>query len=132
MSTPLFRMVCVPAALDGVSEDFVEVMLRDGELALLADASGLDGINAVARRLDVPTVPVVRAEDDDDRQERTVIEHAGSLPLVWLATGFSDAARTWATDRGPMTLLVEVTGPLPDDEQRRVERFCAILGRQSE
>ena len=31
-----------------------------------------------------------------------------------------------------MTLLVEVGGPLPVDERKRIERFVAILGRQSE
>jgi len=125
-------MVCVPAALDGVSDDFTEVMLRDGHLSLQADASGLDGINAVARRLGAPTVAVVRTEDTPERQEETVIEHAGSLPLVWLAPAFGEKTRTWAQRRGPMTLLVEVDGPLSDEEQRRVERFVAILGRQSE
>ena len=33
---------------------------------------------------------------------------------------------------GPMTLLVEVAGPLADDERRRIERFVALLGRQAE
>jgi hypothetical protein len=31
-----------------------------------------------------------------------------------------------------MTLLVEPAGPLPEEERRRIERFVAILGRQSE
>jgi hypothetical protein len=31
-----------------------------------------------------------------------------------------------------MTLLVETTGTLDDDERRRIERFLAILARQSE
>ena len=31
-----------------------------------------------------------------------------------------------------MTLLVEVDGALPEVERRRIERFLAILGRQSE
>ena len=31
-----------------------------------------------------------------------------------------------------MTLLVEARGPLADDERRRIDRFVAILGRQSE
>jgi hypothetical protein len=75
---------------------------------------------------------VIRTEETPQRQEQTVIAHAGSLPLVWVGTDFSDAARTWAHDRGPMTLLVEVEGPLPEDERRRIERFVALLGRQAE
>jgi hypothetical protein len=48
------------------------------------------------------------------------------------APDFSGTVRTWARDRGPMTLLVEVDGALPEVERRRIERFLAILGRQSE
>ena len=113
MSDALFRMVCVPAALDGWSPD----MLRDGEVALLVDDGGLDAVNAVAHRLDAPTVRVVRSEDTAGAQEDTVIAYAASLPLVWIAPGFSDDARRWARDRGPMTLLVDtragLTAPLP-------------------
>ena len=63
MSDALFRMVCVPAALDGWSLD----MLRDGEVALLVDGGGLDAVTAVAHRLDAPTVRVVRSEDSTGR-----------------------------------------------------------------
>ncbi len=132
MLAPLFRMVCVPAALDGAPDGWAIEMLRNGDVALLADASGLDGINAVAHALDLVTVSVVRAEADQAAQEETVIAHAGSLPLVWLGTAFSDDARTWAHERGPMTLLVEVDGLPPEDERRRIERFVALLGRQTE
>ena len=128
MSDALFRMVCVPAALDGWSLD----MLRDGEVALLVDGGGLDAVNAVAHRLDAPTVRVVRSEDSAGAQEDTVIAYAASLPLVWIAPEFSDAARGWARDRGPMTLLVDTGAGLTDEERRRIERFLAILGRQSE
>jgi hypothetical protein len=31
-----------------------------------------------------------------------------------------------------MTLLVEAHGALPDDERRRIGRFLAMLGRQTE
>jgi uncharacterized membrane protein YebE (DUF533 family) len=31
-----------------------------------------------------------------------------------------------------MTLLAQSSGPLDDDERRRIDRFVAILGRQSE
>ena len=52
--------------------------------------------------------------DSIEVQEQTVIAHAGSLPLIWVGSAFSDAARAWARDRGPMTLLVEVDGALSD------------------
>jgi hypothetical protein len=132
MSAPLFRMVCVPAALDGAREGWAADMLREGDVALLVDDGGLDAINAVARVLDQTTVRVVRTEPTEELQEKTVMAYAASLPLVWLAPDFSDDAREWARDRGPMTLLVEVDGALPDVERRRIERFLAILGRQSE
>ena len=128
MSDPLFRMVCVPAALEGWSAD----MLRDGEVALLADAGGLGAMDAVAHALDVTTFRVMRSERTPEEQERTVRAYAASLPLVWIAPGFGEASRTWARDRGPMTLLVENGGALPGVERRRIERFLAILGRQSE
>ena len=51
---------------------------------------------------------------------------------MWIAPEFSDDARGWARDRGPMTLLVDTGAGLTDDERRRIERFLAILGRQSE
>jgi hypothetical protein len=128
VTDPLFRMVCVPEALDGWSAD----MLRDGEVALLADAGGLAAMDRVAHALETTTFRVVRSEATPDAQEATVIAFAASLPLVWIAPTFSDASRTWARDRGPMTLLVDAAGPLGDDERRRIERFLAILGRQSE
>jgi hypothetical protein len=128
VTDPLFRMVCVPAALDGWSAD----MLRDGEVALLADGGGLPAMDRVAHALETMTFRVVRSEPTPEAQEATVIAYTASLPLVWIAPGFSAGARTWARERGPMTLLVEATGPLGDDERRRIERFLAILGRQSE
>jgi len=132
MAAPLFRLVCVPSALDGAPAGWAAEMLLDGDVALLPDASGLAGIDAVAHALGSPAIPVMRSEPTPDRRDATVREHAGSLPLVWLAPQFSDAVRTWAVDRGPMTLLVEVDGELSDDERRRIERFVALLGRQAE
>ena len=61
-----------------------------------------------------------------------MIAYARALPLVWVATEFSDEVRAWARDRGPMTLLAQSAGPLDDEERRRIDRFVAILGRQSE
>jgi hypothetical protein len=53
------------------------------------------------------------------------------LPLV-CGWDFSETVTTWARDRGPMTVLLPTTGPLAEDERRRIERFVAILGRQTE
>jgi hypothetical protein len=129
---PLFRVVCVPAALQGAPAGWAIEMLHDGHVALLADSSGLDGVSAVAHALGTESVSVLRSEDTPARQDETVMAHAGSLPLVWLAPGFSDPVRTWARDRGPMTLLVEVDGGLADETRRVIERFVASLGRQAE
>lgn len=127
-----FRFVCVPAALSGTPAGWARDMLDDGEIALVADAGGLEAVNDVAHALELPSIALVRGEQDASRQEQTVIAYAASLPLVWVAPGFSDSARDWARERGPMTLLVSAEGPLTDDERRRIERFVATLGRQSE
>ena len=132
MADPIFRLACVPAALDGAPEGWAADLLAEGELALLAGDGGLDAVNVIAHALDLVSVPLVRTEDDAGAQERTVQSYAGSRPLVWVAAGFSGAARGWARQRGPMTLLVEADGPLPDDERKRIERFVATLGRQAE
>jgi hypothetical protein len=125
-------MICRSGALADAPDGWLESLLLEGELAMLVDAEGLDGINAVARTADVPTVRIVRAEDSADAQERTVQTYAGDIATVWIDAAFSDAVRTWAHDRGPMTLLVESGGALPAEEHRRIERFVAILGRQSD
>jgi hypothetical protein len=132
MSDVLFRMVCVPAALNGAREGWAADMLREGEVALLVDGGGLDAINSVAHAIGAATVNVMRMEATPLLQEATVMEYADGLALVWVAPEFSHEARTWARDRGPMTLLVEVDGALPDAERRRIDRFVAILGRQTE
>lgn len=129
---PLFRFVCVPAALEGAPAGWAIEMLHDGHVALLADASGLDGVSGVAHALGSEAVSVIRSESSPELQDQTVMAHAASLPLVWLAPSFSQPVRTWARDRGPMTLLVEVDGGLADETRRVIERFVASLGRQAE
>lgn len=132
MSGPLFRLVCSPGTLDGAPAGWVRSMLQEGELALLVDGGGLEAISAVAHRLDLVTVPLLRAEDGAEEQDRTVMRYAAAKPLVWVAAAFGEPAVRWAHERGPMTLLVETDQPLSDDERRRVERFVVILGRQAE
>ncbi len=132
MATPIFRLVCVPAALDGAPRGWAAEMLRDGEVALLVDGGGMAEVNAVAHSLDLLAVRVLRDEDTRAQQEATVMAHAASLPLVWVSGEFTDAARAWARERRPMTLLVEVAGALSDEERRRIDRFVVLLGRQAE
>jgi len=127
-----FRFVCVPSALQGAPVGWARDMLEEGEIALLADSGGLEAVNDVAHALELPSIALVRGEPDAARQEETVIAYAGSLPLVWIAPGFSESAREWARQRGPMTLLVSAQGSLTDEERRRIDRFVATLGRQSE
>ena len=132
MAEPSFRFVCVPDALAGAPSGWAREMLRDGEIALLAGDGGLEAVNAVAHDLDLTSVPLVRGEESAKRQEQTVMAYAENLPLVWVSAGFGDGASAWARDRGPMTLLVAAGGPLAEEERRRIERFVATLGRQSE
>jgi hypothetical protein len=132
MTEPSFRFVCLPDALVGAPSGWAQEMLQDGEIALLAGDGGLEAVNGVAHDLGLISVPVVRGEDSAQRQEQTVMAYAEHLPLVWVSAGFGDDATAWARDRGPMTLLIEAGGPLPEEERRRIERFVATLGRQSE
>ena len=132
MLAPLFRFVCVPPAIVGAPEGWAAEMLSDGDIALLAGDGGLAEINAVAAALDAAAVAVVRAEPTGAEQEQTVMAYAAGLPLVWITASFSDGAQAWARERGPMTLLIEVGGALPQEERRRIERFVALLGRQAE
>jgi hypothetical protein len=132
MAEPSFRFVCVPSALAGAPGTWARDMLREGEIALLADAGGLPAINDVAHSLGLVSVAVVRGEASPAAQENSVIAYAEGLPLVWVGAQFSDTAVTWARDRGPMTLLVGAGAPLSDEERRRIDRFVATLGRQSE
>jgi hypothetical protein len=129
---PIFRMVCSPAALAGAPQGWTAETLRDGELALLVDDGGLEAINAAAHALDMVTVPIVRKEETPAEQAQTVIAFADSYPLVWVGAELTDAERTWARERRPMTLLVEVDGALADGERGRIERFLSLLARQTE
>jgi hypothetical protein len=129
---PIFRMVCTPAALAGAPPGWAAETLRDGDLALLIDDGGLEAINGAAHALDLVTVAIVRQEETAAEQAQTVIAFAESFPLVWVAEGLTDAERTWARERRPMTLLLEMDGPLPDPERGRIERFLALLARQTE
>lgn len=130
MATPLFRLVCPPAALDDAPEGWATDLLLEGEIAFLADAGGIDAISESAHGLGYLTVSIVRTEPTAVEQEQTIIAYAASLPLIWVAESFSEEAKRWAHDRGPMTLLVEAAGVLPEDEQARISRFVSILGRQ--
>jgi hypothetical protein len=132
VSDPIFRFVCVPGALDGAPDGWASKLLQEGEIALLADAGGLPAIDAAAHALGLATVPLVRSEDTPAAQQQTVIGYAGTLPVVWVAADFIASTRTWARDRGPMTLLVEADGPLAADARGRIERFVGWLGRQTE
>jgi hypothetical protein len=132
MSSPTFRFVCVPAALVGAPGDWAQEMLAEGEIALLPDDGGLPSIDTVSRELGLVSVPLIRGEKTPAAQERTVITYAQSLPLIWVADSFQDDTAQWAQQRGPMTLLITTGRPLSDDERRRIDRFVATLGRQSE
>ncbi|HET6510350.1 MAG TPA: hypothetical protein VFG42_26385 [Baekduia sp.] len=132
MTDPVFRLVAPASALEAAPAGWAVDLLRQGELALSLDAGELTAIDAVARALDQPAVTVLRREATPDAAEATVRAFASGLALVWVAPTFGDTARTWAHDRGPMTLLVEHDGALPEAERRRIERFVAILGRQAE
>jgi hypothetical protein len=132
VSEPGFHFVCVPSALVGLPAEWVTEMLGDAELALLADGGGFAAVSDVAHTLGLISVPLIRHEETVERQHDTVMAYAERLPLVWVAEEFSPAVTAWASARGPMTLLVGATGPLSEGERRRIERFVAILGRQSE
>ncbi|MBJ7472243.1 MAG: hypothetical protein JHD16_13135 [Solirubrobacteraceae bacterium] len=132
MSTPNFRLVTSPAALDGAPEGWATDLLTDGHVSFLIDEGGVDAISAAAHTLGAEAVTVLRHETTAALQEKTVRTHAHGLPLVWIGAGFSDEARQWAKDRGQMTLLVESEGALDEEERGKIARFIAILGRQTD
>jgi hypothetical protein len=131
VSLPAFRFVCSPSALQGAPADWAREMLADGEIALMGE-EGLDAINDLAHELRLVTISVIRREPSPEVQRATVIELAAGLPLIWVAPAFDETAKNWGRQRGPMTLLVETAGALSDEERRRIDRFVAMLGRQSE
>jgi hypothetical protein len=131
MPEPRFRFVCAPSPLSGTPAGWAREMLEEGEVALLG-YEGLDAVNALAHDLGQTAIALVRTEDTPERQDETVIAYADSLPLIWVAGDFSSRVQSWAHDRGPMTLLTAATGPLDDEQRRRIDRFVAMLGRQSE
>ncbi|MBO0768459.1 MAG: hypothetical protein J2O48_07215 [Solirubrobacterales bacterium] len=131
MSAPQFRFVTLPSALRGTPAGWAREMLDDGEIALLA-SEGLEPINELAHELGQSAITVVRSEPTPAEQDQAVIEHARSMPLIWVAGEFSEQAQTWARARGPMTLLVQTSEPLSDAERRRIDRFVASLEPQSE
>lgn len=131
MPEPRFRLICAPSALAGAPAGWARDILEEGEVALLA-SDGLELINQVARELGQITITLVRAEVSGEQQDASVMAYADTLPLVWVAPGFSEDVTRWARDRGAMTLLSEASGPLGDEERRRIDRFVASLGRQSE
>lgn len=132
--SPSFRFVCVPTALigAGAGDQWAREMMREGEIALLPTDGGLAAIDTVAHDLGLVSVVVIRGEADDERQQRTVIDYAQALPLIWVGESFDESTKQWARDRGPMTLLVQAGGRLSEEERRRIDRFVATLGRQSE
>ena len=101
MATSSFRFVCVPSALVGAPAGWAGEMLRDGEIAVLPDDGGLDAISDVAHSLGLTSVPVIRVRGRRRRQQRTVIDYAAALPLVWVSEQFGADAVRWAHDRGP-------------------------------
>lgn len=131
MPATRFRFVCLPSALAGSPAGWAQDMLDGGEVALLS-AEGLAVVDRVAHELTQTAVTLIRSEATPEEQDRTVMAFAAALPLVWVAPTFSPEVRRWARERGAMTLLSEATGPLDDEERRRIDRFVAILGPQSE
>ena len=68
---------------------------------MLVDEGGQDAIDAAIRALGQLAVPVKSSEAGSEAQEQTVIEFAGSLPLIWITAEFSERAQSWAHQPGP-------------------------------
>ena len=132
VSEPVFHFVCVPSALVGAPAEWAIEMLGDGEIALLADGGGFAAINEVAQHAGPGQRSPGPMRGDGGASAGDGDGDGGRLPLVWVGEDFSEKVTAWARARGPMTLLVEATGPLSEDERGRIDRFVASLGRQSE
>src|ERR1700744_4325119 len=101
MAVPVFRLVAVASALLDAPPDWARELMADGELAVLPGSGDLSAVSDVAHRLDVTSVPVLRAESTPDAQADTVIAWAAGMPLVWIDADFPERVRDWARDRGP-------------------------------
>ncbi len=132
MADPVYRFVCLPSVLADAPRSWAREMLEEGEIALLPGEGGLAAVDEVAHRLGLVSVPLLRGEDSPEAQVDTVIAYADGLPLVWVGDGFGKRVTGWARSRGPMTLLVDASEPLTEDDRKRIARFVASLGRQSE
>jgi hypothetical protein len=125
-------MAVTGEAIAAAPAGWAQSTLGDSEVVLLAGPGGLDAIDGAARALGQRVVSVLRRDADGQVAEATVIAQAASLPLVWIAAQFSDEARAWAHDRGPMTLLVPADGALSEDDRARIARFATLLARQTD
>ena len=123
----VYQLVATSTAIAQTPHGWVAENLRDGAVSLVIDDGGLDAINAAARALDQVAVSVLRRESGPQAQEEAVIAFASAMPLVWVGAGFSERVRSWAHERGPMTLLVLASGALPADELARIARFVTLL-----
>jgi len=128
----VYRLVATSTAVARTPAGWVAETLRDGAVTLVIDHGGLDAIDAAARALGQVAVSVLRREAGAQAQEEAVIAFAGAMPLVWVNAQFSERTRTWARERGPMTLLVPAADVLPADELARIARFVTLLSRQTD
>ncbi len=128
----VYRLVATSTAVARTPEGWVAENLRDGVVTLVVDDGGLDAIDAAARALDQVAVSVLRREPGPEAQEDAIIAFAGTMPLVWVSAEFSRRTRTWARERGPMTLLVPASDALPAAELARIARFVTLLSRQTD
>jgi hypothetical protein len=129
VSEPGFHFVCVPSALVGLPAEWVTDMLGDGKIALLVDGGGFAAIDEVAHTLGLISVPLPATRGNggasgghgDGVRRSPPARVGGRRPQ-------RDGHRLG--EQSPPDDVA--TGPLSEDERRRIDRFVAILGRQSE